>query len=225
MRPHLFLPGLGSRRHGPVSPGATCGHHRERSPVQSILSTICADVPQYSAATRVCPPQPGLVRFNAASRHARSVSLSLGQRIAKLLTLLRAESRFSAVGTCALKPGMSADLAEGRHAQQRAAAMNGPAARNSKAIMAPSHAGLTGRPVTVFNGVRRSGGRVHGAEEISPLRVSVLRIAVRQAHTSNALIPAVPGAELSVGLGVGLGRRCPRHRCRMGTEVRERNGT
>lgn len=67
--------------------------------------------------------------------------------------------------------------------------MNGPAGRNSKAIMVPSYAG---RPVAVFNGVRRGGGPVHGAEEISPLRVSVLRIAVRQAHTSNALIPRRP---------------------------------
>jgi hypothetical protein len=53
------------------------------------------------------------------------------------------------------------------------------------------HNGLD-RRVAVGNGVRRSSGRVHGAEEISPLRVSVLRIAVRQAHTSNALIRPCP---------------------------------
>jgi hypothetical protein len=192
MRPHLFLPGrcpggparrhLG-RRAGITANVALCNRYCQRS-VLTFRST--------QPATRVCPPQPGLVRFNTASRHARSAALSPGRRIAKLLTLLRAESRFSAVGTCTLKPGMSADLAEGRHAQERAAAMNGPAGRNSKAIMAPSHAGLTGRPVAVFNGVRHSGGRVDGAEEISPLRVSVLRIAVRQAHTSNALIPQCP---------------------------------
>lgn len=181
----------GSRRPGPAPPGATRGHHRERSPVQSILSTICADAPQYSASCPGMPTSAGQVRFNTASRHIRSASLSPGQRIAKLLTLLRAESRFSAVGSYALNPA-SADLAEGRHAQQRTATMNGPAGRNCQAIMVPSYAGLTGRPVAVFNGVRHSGGRVHGAEEISPLRVSVLRIAVRQAHTSNALIPRCP---------------------------------
>lgn len=181
-------PGGTARRHLGRRAGITanvvpCNRYCQRS-VRTFHST--------QPATRVCPPQPGRVGLNTASRHARSSALSPGQTIAKLLTLLRAESRFSAVGTCALKPGMSADLAEGQHAQQRAAAMNGPAGRNSKAIMTPSHAGLTGRPVAVVNGVRHRGGRVHGAEEISPLRVSVLRIAVRQAHTSNALIPRCP---------------------------------
>ena len=75
--------------------------------------------------------------------------------------------------------------------------------------------------MAVCTRVRRSSGRVPGVEEIFPLRVSVLRIAVRQAHTSKCLDPAVPDAELSVGLGVGLGRRRPRRRCETGTEVRE----
>lgn len=170
------------RRAGITANVAPCNRYCQRS-VLTLHST--------QPAAQVCPPQPGQVRFNTASRHIRSASLSPGQRIAKLLTLLRAESRFSAVGSYALNPA-SADLAEGRHAQQRTATMNGPAGRNCQAIMVPSYAGLTGRPVAVFNGVRHSGGRVHGAEEISPLRVSVLRIAVRQAHTSNALIPRCP---------------------------------
>lgn len=171
------------RRAGTTANVAPCNRYCQRS-VLTYKST--------QPATQVCPPQAALVRLNAASRHTRSASMSPGQRIAKLLTLLRAESRFSAVGTYALKPGISADLAEGRHAQQRTATMNGPAGTNSKAIMVPPYAGLTGRPVAAFNGVRRGGGRVHGAEEISPLRESVLRIAVRQAHTSNALIPRCP---------------------------------
>lgn len=199
MRPHLFLPGRGPG--GPwAGPGGMARHHLGRRAGITANVAPCNRYCQRSVltfhstqpATQVCPPHPGLVRLNTASRHTRSVSQSPAQRIAKLLTLLRAESRFSAVGTGARKPGISADLAEGRHAQQRMAAMNGPAGRNSKAIMVPPYAGLTGRPVAVFNGVRCGGGRVHGAEEISPLRVSVLRIAVRQAHTSNALIPRCP---------------------------------
>jgi hypothetical protein len=35
--------------------------------------------------------------------------------------------------------------------------MNGPAGTNSKAIMVRPYAGLTGRPVAVFNGVRHGG--------------------------------------------------------------------
>jgi hypothetical protein len=51
-------------------------------------------------------------------------------------------------------------------------------------------AGLMGPPA--FNAGRAAVDPFLGAEEISPLRVSVLRIAVRQAHTSNALIPRRP---------------------------------
>jgi hypothetical protein len=82
------------------------------------------------------------------------------------------------------------------------------------------HNGLD-RRVAEGNGVRRSGGRVHGAEEISPLRVSVLRIAVRQAHTSNALIRPCPTLSGALVWGVGLGRRRPGRRRETGTEVRE----
>ena len=114
-----------------------------------------------------------------------------GQRIAKLLTLLRAESRFSAVGTCALKRAMSTDPAEVGQCpapHSRHDRVSGRIGGNWR----PSIHNGQGRQMAVFNGVRRSRGRVHNAEEISPLRVSVLRIAVRQAHTSNALIPGCP---------------------------------
>lgn len=98
---------------------------------------------------------------------------------------------------------MSADAAEGGHAQQGTATMNEPAGRNrtaarpisrstAAATMVPLPAGLMRSQVAVFNGVRHDGGPVPDAEEISPLPVSVLRIAVRQAHTSNALIPRCP---------------------------------
>ena len=60
------------------------------------------------------------------------------------------------------------------------------------ATIAPLPAGLMRPPVAVFKDVRRDGGPVPGTEEIPPLLVSVLRIAVRQAHTSNALIRQCP---------------------------------
>jgi hypothetical protein len=75
--------------------------------------------------------------------------------------------------------------------KQRTAAMNSPAGSNRKDGMP-----ISGRcPVPTFTArIQRARG---GEDETSRLRISVLRIAVRQAHTSLCLQPAVPDPKLS----------------------------